>query len=228
MRFADQRIVISKAIEQMVSAKYNRDSVFIPNGVNIPKLPDTTLAFQRFGLVPRRYVLLVSRFVPEKRHIDLIRAFAKTDLPDWKLVLVGALDPPDDYIQTVLSLSEPVRNIVLTGFQSGSALQELYANAGMFVLASSHEGLPIVILEALSYGLPVLDSDIPANLEDGLPAKHYFPLGDISALEQMLRKFCAMRFDRQWRAEIRNCLIQWYNWERIAEQTLGVYEKMIR
>ena len=228
MQFANQRIAISKTIKEMIRAKYDRDSVLIPNGVNIPKLPDTTVALQRFGLEPGRYVLMVSRLVPEKRQIDLIKAFAEANLPKWKLVLVGALDPPDDYIQTVLSLSEPVRNIVLTDFQSGSALQELYANAGMFVLASSHEGLPIVILEALSYGLPVLASDIPANLEVGLPAEHYFPLGDVSALAQMLRKFSTARFDEQWRTEVRNWVKQRYNWDRIAKQTLGVYASMIR
>jgi glycosyltransferase involved in cell wall biosynthesis len=71
------------------------------------------------------------------------------------------------------------------------------------------------------------NSDIPANLEVGLPAEHYFPLGDVSALAQMLRKFSTARFDEQWRAEIRNRVKQRYNWDRIAEQTLGVYESMI-
>jgi len=228
MRFTNRCIVISTLIQEMVRTKYNRGSVLIPNGVPIPKFLHTRLALQRFGLEPRRYVLLVSRLDPGKRHIDLIRAFTEANLPDWKLVLAGALDPPDDYIRAVLSLADTTPNIVLMGFQNGSALQELYANAGVFVLPSSHEGLPIVLLEALSYGLPVLASDIPANLEVGLPEEHYFPLGDVSALAQMLRKFCAMRFDGQWRAEIRNRVKHEYEWERIAEQTLGVYASMTR
>jgi glycosyltransferase involved in cell wall biosynthesis len=223
IQFANQRIAISKTIKEMIRAKYDRDSVLIPNGVNIPKLPDTTVALQRFSLKLARYILMVSRLVPEKRHIYLIRAFAEANLPEWKIVLVGALDHPDDYIRTVLSLSQPERNIVLTGFQGGSALQELYANAGLFVLPSSHEGLPIVLLEAFSYGLPVLASDIPANLEVGLPAEHYFPLGDVSALSQMLRRFLAGKSDEQLGAEVRNWVKQRYDWERIAKQTLRVY-----
>ena len=139
---------------------------------------------------------MVSRLVPEKRHIDLIRAFAEANLPEWKLVLVGALDHPDDYIRTVLSLSQPERNIVLTGFQGGSALQEFYANAGLFVLP---------------------------NLEVGLPAEHYFPLGDVSVLSQMLRRFLAGKSDEQLGAEVRNWVKQRYDWERIAKQTLRVY-----
>jgi glycosyltransferase involved in cell wall biosynthesis len=223
MLSANQRIVISKVIQDLVRTKYNRDSVLIPNGVQIPKLTTTRFALEHYGLEHGRYVLQVSRFVPEKNQQDLIRAFAAADMTGWKLVLVGALDPPDDYVSKILSLAEKTPGVVLTGFQSGVSLQELYANAGIFVLPSSHEGLPVALLEALSYGLPTLASDIPGNIEVGLHREHYFPLGDTAALADKLCRFAALSFDAKTRSNLRSWARERYNWQSIAKRTLEVY-----
>ena len=226
MRYANRRIVISEVIRELVSRKYNRDSVVIPNGVHIPKMPTTRVTLNRLGLEPGRYVLQVSRFDPGKRQQDIMKAFASINLPGWKLALVGALEPADEYIGAVRLQAEKTTDVVLTGFQSGLSLQELYANAGVFVLPSSHEGLPIALLEALSYGLPVLASDIPSNLEVGLSSEHYFPLGDVPALADILRKIATSGFDLQHEASVRNEFKRRYDWERIAKKTLNVYHSM--
>ncbi|HDL90469.1 MAG TPA: glycosyltransferase [Thermodesulforhabdus norvegica] len=228
MHFANCSIVISKVIKEMVRRKYGCKAVLIPNGVSIPKLPDTKFALKKFGLKSKRYVLQVSRLVPEKRQTDLIQAFAQAELPGWKLVLVGSTEYPDDYVKALLSLAEKTPNVILTGFQTGLTLQELYAHAGIFVLPSSHEGLPIVLLEALSYGLRVIASDIPANLEVGLPGKQYFPLGDIKALSEMLREVVRNTLDEQDCERRRIWVKERYDWERIAEQTLAVYTEIAK
>lgn len=222
MRCSNGRIVISKVIADLVRSKHGVESVLIPNGVVLPQLPNSIGALETFGLTPGCYVLLVSRLVPEKRHLDLIAAFQQANLPDWKLVLVGSADHPDAYQREVMKKAAEA-GVVMTGFQRGLALQELYAHAGLFVLPSSHEGLPIALLEALSYGLSVLASDIPANLELGLDAEHYFPLGGINVLADRIRLqsfkgqasvVCESR--RVWVA-------QRYDWHDIAEKTLGLY-----
>lgn len=223
MRFANRRIVISETIRALVKEKYGLDSDLIPNGVTLPELPDTTGALEQFGLTPGRYVLLVSRLVPEKRHLDLIAAFSQAALDGWKLALVGASDHPDAYTQQVLAAAADTPNVVMTGFQTGLALRELYAHAGLFVLPSSHEGLPIAMLEALSFGLPVVASDIPANLEVGLPARNHFPLGDVGQLAQRLGEFAAQPSDPGSREQMRQWVVGKYDWRRIAEQTLAVY-----
>lgn len=223
MRLASQRIVISEVIRQIVRSKHARDSVLIPNGVDLPVIPASFGALESFNLVSGKYALLVSRLVPEKRHLDLIEAFGRAGLAGWKLVIVGASDHPDEYTKSVLAEAAKRPDVVCTGFQKGLALQELYAHAGVFVLPSSHEGLPIALLEALSFGLPVIASDIPANLEVALPPEHYYPLGEIGVLADRLKEFSRRSLTDDIRAERRAWVAERYNWRRIAEKTMAVY-----
>lgn len=227
MTWSHARIVISRVIGHAVQAKYGRDSVLIHNGATLPDRPNSTASLDAFGLTASKYVLLVSRLVPEKRHMDLIEAFRRAALPGWKLVLVGASDHPDDYTRAVLAAAETTRDIVCTGFQTGTGLAELYTHAGLFVLPSSHEGLPIALLEALSYGLPAVASDIPANLEVELPSDHYFPLGDVDSLSERLRTFAALPASADEQAARRAWVAERYDWNRIAEQTAGVYREVM-
>lgn len=226
MRFAQARIVISQTIQRGLRERYQLDSVVIPNGVCIPRLPNGQSALETFELEPRRYLLLVSRFVPEKRHLDLIAAFEKADLPGWHLVLVGNLYRNSRYVAEVEARAAAVPGVVLTGFQKGRVLEELFAHAGLFVLPSSHEGLPIALLEALSFGLSVLASDIPAHLEIGLPEERYFQLGNVDQLAARLEMLArlpecteAIRQQQAWVARR-------YDWEAIAGQTLDVYARL--
>jgi glycosyltransferase involved in cell wall biosynthesis len=224
MLYANKRIVISKVIESLVRSKYNVTSELIPNGVVMPVIPGSVEMLNKFELKQKQYVLFVSRLVPEKRHLDLIEAFKQANIPDWKLVLVGEADHSNAY-QVDVAEKAAKAGVVMTGFQQGLSLQELFANAGLFVLPSSHEGLPIVLLEALSYGLPVLASDIPANLEVGLPADHYFPLGDIGALAEGIKKW-STGLTATTREDTINWVLTKYDWHKIAEKTLQLYKNV--
>lgn len=226
MRFANQRIVISNVIRSLVLDKHTRDSTLIPNGVVLPEIPATVGALQKFGLDSGKYVLLVSRLVPEKRHLDLIEAFAKARLDGWKLALVGASDHPDDYTRSVLAAAAVTPDVVCTGFQSGLALRELYAHAGVFVLPSSHEGLPIALLEALSYGLPVIASDIPANLEVLNPGIDFYPVGDVDSLASRLAEKAVEVRDAAEAAAVQRHVAETYRWSAIARETRQVYAQM--
>jgi glycosyltransferase involved in cell wall biosynthesis len=227
MRFAHRRIAISEGIRRLVAEKYGLDSAHIPNGVMAPFMPASTDTLDKFGLSPRRYVLMVSRLVPEKRHEDLIKAFVDAALPGWKLALVGGADHPDEYSTRVERLAAQTPNVVATGFQKGVALNEIYANAGIFVLPSSHEGLPIVLLEAISYGLPVLSTDIPANLEIGLPKESYFKPGDIRTLAERIQEFARSPCTEETRQRNRDWVIGRYDWRISARETVDVYRSLI-
>jgi glycosyltransferase involved in cell wall biosynthesis len=226
-RWSDALIVISKVIQSDVNSKHGRRGALISNGITLPDGTPDESEVTPFGLVPGRYVLLVSRLVPEKRHHDLIDAFLRARPDGWKLAIVGGADHADAYARSVVEAARQDERIVFTGFQTGSVLQALYAEAGLFVLPSSHEGLPIAILEALSWGVPVLASDIPANLEVGLPADNYYPLGDLEALSAKLARFAAGTEPASAREARRQWAAARFDWQRSARETVGVYARVM-
>ena len=159
---ADFIIVVSQQIKKLLYEKYTSCPVFIPNGVNIPERIPAGQTLSRFDLEPKRYILAVGRLVPEKGFRDLIEAYAGLST-DWKLAIVGSADHNYSYTNSLIKKANKISGVVMAGFQKGKALAELYSNAGLFVLPSYHEGLPIVALEAISYNLPLILSDISAN-----------------------------------------------------------------
>jgi glycosyltransferase involved in cell wall biosynthesis len=143
MLLAHRRIAVSEVIRHLVKRKYGVDCEYIPNGIDLPELPTTKSALFKFGLQPRKYVLMVGRLVPEKRQADLITAFKKASLEGWKLVLVGGSNHETHYTRAIIEVAANSPDVIMTGIQTGLILQELYTYAGTFVLPSSHEGLPI-------------------------------------------------------------------------------------
>ncbi len=232
MRFAHGRIVVAKHIADAMQAKFHRNVHFIPNGVQIDIEAADDTVLDEFGLTKRRYVLLVARLVVEKRQMDLIEAFLHADMPDTKLVLVGGGDARSDYAEKLRARAKSHSNIVLTGSQSGARLGGLFANAGLFVLPSSHEGMPIALLEALAYGLPILASNIEANLALELDAESYFPLGDVPALSQaMQKKLSDSKRPSQASVDVGEMgskIMARYNWTTICEQTASLYLSVLK
>ena len=224
-RYSHARIAISKVIADLIMARYGEESELIPNGVNAAERQAGNDHVRRFGLEPGKYFLQVGRLVPEKRQLDLIRAYERAQPLNWKLALIGG-SSDDSYSREVESAARSV-GVVLTGFINGAPLRQFYTHAGGFVLPSSHEGLPIALLEALSYGLPTLASDIPANLEVGLEPQRYFPLGNLGALADSLTNMA----DRVESEAVREARRQWvlskYDWQHIAQQTAVVYRRIL-
>jgi glycosyltransferase involved in cell wall biosynthesis len=219
VRFANEVIVISKVINDILLRKYGkRDCHLIYNGVAEPEFCDAPNYFEELGIKPGKYILGMCRFVPEKNLHHLIEAFSKIDTKDCKLVLAGDTDFEDDYSRYLKKLAKK-HHVVLTGFIKGQKLHSLLTHARCFVLPSSHEGLPIALLEAMSYKLPVIVSNIPANLEVELPCEDYFETGSIQQLSEKLQRV----IDKP--SEHIKYNMQPYNWDTIAEQTMEVYRK---
>lgn len=225
--FANDVIVISNVIKDLISRKYGRTKNvhLIYNGVPQPEICEYPEYFEELGIEKGKYVLGMCRFVPEKNLHHLVQAYVKLKkdgrLPnDIRLVLAGDTDFEDDYSKGLKEMARD-NDVVLTGFVKGRKLHSLLTNAKCYCLPSSHEGLPIALLEAMSYKLPVVVSDIPANEEVNLPAKDYFHLGNVDELADKLATIVAQPTQR-----IEYDLSK-YNWDKIAEQVAEVYRSLM-
>jgi glycosyltransferase involved in cell wall biosynthesis len=226
MCFAHKRIAVSRGIEKLVRTKYNRPCEVIPNGVEITDLPLQTDKVTAMGLVPGRYVLTVGRIVPEKRQLDLLHAFRNAKLDGWKLAIVGRVDHANSYAERLASEARLMGNVIMAGYQSGETLRQLYAHAGVFALPSSHEGFPIALLEARSYGLPVLVSDITSNREIVSDPAQVFNVGDIDDLTAKLAAFSNCRVEATEREALRRDSAGQYDWSNIALKTAATYREL--
>jgi glycosyltransferase involved in cell wall biosynthesis len=224
---ANQIIVVSEYIARRVRNKYNKNPVVIYNGVVTAEALKSDDALQKYQLTKGRYILTVGRFVPEKGFDDLVAAFNRIEISGWKLVIVGRADCEDRYSKALLKKALGNKNIILTGFLSRKPLWELYSHAGLFVLSSYYEGMSIALLEAMSYGLPCLVSDIPANRGIQLPKENYFKPGDIDELAGKISKLIVTPFSEEDKKRQIKMVAEKYDWEKIADQTLKVYEKVV-
>ncbi|HWA49110.1 MAG TPA: glycosyltransferase [Dongiaceae bacterium] len=218
---AHKVIVISRSMTDDLKRRYPRAAakfVFVPNGATEFPMPaggeEERALLDRFGLQRGRYILAVGRLVPEKSFHTLIAAF-KASNAGLKLVIAGKADHEDAYSRSLLA--EADERICFTGFQGHRELGILYRNASLFVLPSTHEGLPIAALEAASLGVPVLLSDIQPNLDIDLPAACYFPVGDVEMLRhKILQPHEAYRIDHEG-------IARRFDWSLVARQTKDVY-----
>jgi glycosyltransferase involved in cell wall biosynthesis len=224
--FANEVIVISEVIGSIIRNRCKRESNLIYNGVTLPLPSVETDYLKGIGVRAGNYILSVARMVPEKGIHNLIEAFLQTD-GDYQLVIAGDADHETDYSRGLKKQAAESSRIILTGYITGEPLNQVYSHARLFVLPSSHEGLPISLLEALSYGLPVLVSDIPANLEVGLASDRYFRCANIKDLKDKLEWHLRKDLSSTERDAIRLHVAQKYDWDRIADQTLAVYEKVL-
>lgn len=225
--FADDVIVISNVIRNLIKEKYGRTKNvhLIYNGVSKPEICDYPEYFDELGIEKGKYILGMCRLVPEKNLHHLVEAFCKIKNEklggkdcnnDIKLVLAGDTDFEDDYSRSLKKLARD-NGVVLTGFIKGRKLHSLLTNCRCYCLPSSHEGLPIALLEAMSYGVKVIVSDIPANLEVGLDHDDYFPVGNVGELAKKLDNVI-----NQEPQHIKYDMSK-YDWDKIAKQVRRIY-----
>ncbi|WP_256926681.1 glycosyltransferase family 4 protein [Sphingomonas sp. TZW2008] len=220
-KFSARRIIVSRSLAERLTLHFGVPFVWIPNGVKMAQPVFSVGVLKRFGLSPGGYILNVGRIVPEKRQLDLIDALDRIERPEIKLVLVGAADHESDYSRTVVARAAADPRVVLAGFQTGLSLAEFFSHAGVFALPSSHEGLPIALLEAMAYGNPIVASAIEANRNVGLPESSYVPCGEIASLADALNRaldHSAKEARIDWSG-----LMKDYQWPDIASRTLALY-----
>lgn len=223
-KFADEIIVLSEGVRQYFQDQYHRETRFIPNGVNRPTLRDAQMIKERYGLEKDEYILFLGRLVPEKGIQYLIQAFRQVHT-NKKLVIAGGSSDTDEFANELKELASGDERIIFTGFVQGQLLDELYSNAYLYTLPSDLEGMPLSLLEAMSYGNCCLVSDIAECTEVVEDQALLFKKSDTEDLREKLQ-WSVNHADKvkEYKDKAANFICNKYSWDDVAERTLKLYQ----
>lgn len=224
-KYADEIIVLSENVKQYFKDTYNRETNFIPNGVNKPDILEADIIKKEFDLTKDSYILFLGRMVPEKGIHYLIDAYNNLKT-DKKLVIAGGASDTNTYYEELKEKAKNNENIIFTGFVQGKKLEELYSNAYIYVLPSDLEGMPLSLLEAMSYNNCCLTSDIEecsTVLENNGVT---FKKSDTKDLTKQLQKLLDdPNKVNEYKDKSQEYILNKYNWDKIVEETLEIYRK---
>ena len=225
VKYADEIIVLSKGVQDYFEKIYGRKTVFIPNGVSnhIERKPQ--IIKNKFGLDKDEYILFLGRLVPEKGIKYLIEAFKQVDT-EKKLVIVGGSSDTSEFENEMKEIAKEDKRILFTGFVQGQELEELYSNAYVYALPSDLEGMPLSLLEAMSYGNCCLVSDIPECAEVVEDKALIFKKADVKDLQSKLQDACdhSEKVDAH-KKQAADFICSKYNWDEIVQATLKLYRR---
>ena len=224
VKYADEIIVLSCGVQQYFQDTYGRETVVIPNGVSKPEMREAKEIAERFGLSENGYLLYLGRLVPEKGITYLIDGFKKVKT-DKKLVIAGGSSDTKGYADALKDRAEGDDRILFTGFVQGRVLEELYSNAYAYVLPSDLEGMPLSLLEAMSYGNCCITSDIEECASVMGNCGITFPKGDWNALAQTLQYLCDDETAAAgYKQRAADYITGKYHWNDVTERTLELYQ----
>lgn len=222
-RFADEIIVLSEGVRKYFLDEYNRETVFIPNGITRKKKLSAQEITRLYGLGENDYILFLGRLVPEKGVKYLIEAYKALNT-DKKLVIAGAASDSAEHEAELKALAGQDGRIIFTGFVEGALLEELYSNAYVFALPSDIEGMPLSLLEAMSFGCCCVTSDIPECVDVTGEYALSFKRGSVEALREKLQMLCDSPHTVDlFKAKSSDYICQKYNWDDITAETLRLY-----
>lgn len=225
VKYADEIIVLSKGVQDYFKKTYGRETKFIPNGVNRPQIQTADLITKMFGLTKDSYILFLGRLVPEKGIQYLIKAF-KNVRTDKKLVIAGGSSDTDSFMKELKELAKDDSRIIFTGFVQGKMLDELYSNAYIYTLPSDLEGMPLSLLEAMSYGNCCLVSDIPECAEVVEDRALIFRKSDVDELREKLQDVCDYPEKVEMlKKQAADFICKKYNWDDVVEETEKLYRR---
>lgn len=222
---ADVIIVLSHSVHDYFKKIYGRKTVFIPNGVSKPKMKPAYAIKQLWGLEKDSYVLFLGRIVPEKGLRYLVEAW-KNIKTDKKLVIAGGSSDTETFMNELKATADD--GVIFTGFQQGQVLEELYSNAYIYTLPSDLEGMPLSLLEAMSYGNCCVVSDISECAEVVENRAVLFPKGDVRELRRVLQELIDQPDTvNQYKTNAADFICQKYSWDDIVDRTLNTYRELL-
>lgn len=223
VKYADSIIVLSHNIQNYFKEKYNRETVFIPNGVSRPKNKSADKIIKLFGLEKDEYILFLGRLVTGKGIEYLIEAFRSVKT-NKKLVIAGGTSDSADFVKEIKTMAADDERIIFTDFVEGELLDELYSNAYIYVLPSDLEGMPLSLLEAMSYGNCCLTSDLPECAEVLDDHGVEFKQGNVADLREKLQLLCDdSQLVNKYKETSSDYICNKYNWDNVVRDTLKLY-----
>ena len=225
VKYADEIIVLSDNVKQYFWNTYKRETNYIPNGVNRAERRLADIIKEKYDLEKDEYILYLGRIVPEKGIHYLIDAYMQLET-DKRLVIAGGASDTDEYYSKLKEKCNGKDNIIFTGFVKGQELEELYSNAYLYVLPSDLEGMPLSLLEAMSYGNCCVVSDIDECASVVEDRALVFKKSDITDLKEKL-EFALEHMDEidRYRTEAADFVCNKYNWDKVVQETIILYEK---
>ena len=225
VRHADEIVVLSRGVQEYFRITYNRETKFVPNGVSLPTSQPAKLITEKWGLEKDSYVLFLGRIVPEKGLRYLIEAWRgiKTDK---KLVIAGGSSDTADFMEELKTMASGDERVLFTGFQQGRILEELYSNAYIYTLPSDLEGMPLSLLEAMSYGNCCVVSDIDEMTEVVEDKAITFRHSDVEELKNVLQELLdEPRIVNEYKKPVAEFITTKYNWDDVVDRTLELYRR---
>lgn len=223
-KYADEIIVLSKNVQKYFLDTYGRKTVYIPNGVERSEIKSDALLKDKFGIEKDGYILYLGRIVPEKGAHYLINAYKCLDT-DKKLVIAGGSSHTSEYMNEIKALAKEDERIIFTGFVQGEILEELYSNAYIYCLPSDLEGMPLSLLEAMSYGNCCLTSDIPECTEVCGNMAATFKKGNEKDLQDKLQMLLNNKdIADKYRQGVADFICNTFNWDDIIDRTVQLYK----
>lgn len=254
-KYADEVIVLSKGVEQYFQDTYGRKTAVIPNGICAPVKRKAEIISYKYGLHGNDYLLFLARIVPEKGVHTLLEAYEKSGV-DVPLVIAGGSSHSGDYCKQIEEMAakinskagqsheksssagegctvEQKQRVIMTGFIQGNELEEIYSNALVYVLPSEIEGMPLSLLEAMSYGKLCLTSDIPENTDVTETHGISFEVGSVDSLADRLKEIMenidSIQGEECYQPDvIREFILKKYSWEDVTKRTIECYEGINR
>lgn len=201
----------------------------IPNGVS--QNPDTHVSggkVVRKSNIDRQYILYVSHFHRYKNHLRLVNAFSSLsehNRSSFQLVLVGGIFDKKYFREVVSKIdsSGMMGEIVVIPGLYARELSEVYSRATLFVFPSLIENCPNILLEAMSYGLPILSGSLDPMPEFCGEAAMYFDPLSVSDLKEKLECCLTNKEARDLMAAKARARSSNYSWDSFTEEVTSIY-----
>jgi len=199
----------------------------VHHGIDSERIsPPGTSLDQGLQINTDNFLLFVGKFHGYKDIPNLVRAFSRLD-EDVDLVLASAGGEDEDIVHRLIRDNNLGDRIHIVRDVSDEVLNHLYSEALAFVLPSRNEAFGLVLLEAMSAGLPIIFVNEGAAPEVIGDAGISVPQGDIVSMEQAISDVISDKSLRNKLERNAKHRVSQFSWEKAAEQYVQIYSRLL-